>query len=141
MGTLHHKSSPYQVWCLFVLWRWRYSISILSRDIKWPHDQRHIWLGRWEFHNLSHHYGKLNTYRYCRTRDMWFGKWKHGTSDKPKNKGYVTDKWEPLSHHCFNFDTYSYCGTEAIKFLVCHVTSRDHIIKWICNLASGSHSP
>ena len=32
-------------------------------------------------------------------------------------------------HHPTKFGDLRYCGSEDIKFLVCHVTSQDHLVK------------
>ena len=65
----HPKSLLCQVWCLQVLWKWRYSVFILSCDITWPHDQRNMWLYEWESLTLTHDTTKFGgsrlTRKYC----------------------------------------------------------------------------
>ena len=39
------------------------------------------------------------------------------------------------------FDTYRSCGRGDITLLICHVTSRDHVIKRTCDIVGGSPHP
>ena len=46
---------------LKVLWKWRYNILALSRDITWLHNQRGMLLGKREPFNLSHYCPKFDS--------------------------------------------------------------------------------
>ena len=45
---------------------------ILSRDIKWPHDQRVMWLWKTELLSQSQHCAKFDAYKTCGSRDIMF---------------------------------------------------------------------
>ena len=51
-------------------------------------------------------------------------------------------KWELLNinYHCTKFDSYKSCERGDITFIFCHVTLRDHMIKWRYDLVNGNPS-
>ena len=64
------KSTQCHVWCLQILWKWRYSVFILLRDVMWLRDQRDIWLDKWELLTIIHHPTKFGGSRTCGSRNI-----------------------------------------------------------------------
>ena len=45
-----------------------------------------------------------------------------------------------MRHLLATFGGHRHCGSGDIMFLICHVTSRDHVFKGICDFMGKSHS-
>ena len=133
------KSPLSQIWYLQFLWKWRYNVSILSRNTTWPNDQRKIWHGKWNPLNLSLHHTKNDAYRSCEGGDITF-LFCHMTSRDHMIKGTcdLADV-DPSSHQYVKFDDYRSCGKSIITFLFYHVALFDHMITK-CDLVNGGTS-
>ena len=44
-----------------------------------------------------------------------------------------------VSHLPAKFDGHRHCGSGDVMFLTCHVTSRDHVFKGLCDFMGKSH--
>lgn len=93
VGTLQLKWSMCQVWCIEVLWKWRYNVFVLSHDIAWPHEQKDVQLCEANPLNLSPHCAKFDACRPCGSWDITslFG---HVISHSTWSNEHVTfSKW------------------------------------------------
>ena len=125
----------YQVWCLKVSWKWRYKVSIFSRDITRPHDQRDMWIGKIDYLNLSHHYAKFDASRFFGSGNMFLF-W-CATSRDYMIKGTCRPKPSTWNWNSNNFCLYRSCGSGDKMFLIYEVTPCDDLIKGHMNLFAG----
>lgn len=153
VGKLHLKSKQCQTWSFWVLWKWGYSIFILSRDITLTNDRTYMRPGEKGPLNLNQHSAKFDAYNSSRSGDMkliFYMSCKNGditfsfcttTSDTYMIIGTCYLVGEPLnlSYHCANFYG-NRCYGSGDMFLFCDVTSLNHMIKRTQNLAKGRHS-
>ena len=67
--------------------------------------------------------------------------WSHVTTHLKSYNVWIYG-WKPLlvSHHFAMFGDHWSSGNEDKKYLICHVTSQNHLIEGRCNLISGSSS-
>ena len=70
VGAPEPKSPLCQIWYLQVLWNGKYNLFILTLDLTWPHNQRDLWLRKWEPFNLSYQYAKFGDYKSCGSGDI-----------------------------------------------------------------------
>ena len=45
-----------------------------------------------------------------------------------------------LGHQTADFDGFQYCGSGDKAFLICHVISKNHVFKGLCDFMDGSTS-
>ena len=136
--NLSHHCTQFDGWCL-VLWKCRYNVSILSRQITLSHDQREMWLGRWERFNLSHHCAKFVAYGSCgREICFYFVGWYNITT---WSKGHMTCLViRSPSTYIITVPSLMLKGLVEMdiwSFLFCHITSRGHMIKRTCDVSVG----
>ena len=90
---------------------------------------------------ISHHPPKLSGHRDC-SRGYSDFSFSHDLS-RPSNQSVM---WlyveEPImiSYYPVNFGGHKHCCSRDIKFLTCHVTSHDHVIKDSCDFMGRSPS-
>ena len=139
LSARHLKSPLFKVGCLEVFKKWRNNTFILSSNVTWPHDQRDMWLGKWEPLNLSPHPTKSGVSRSYGNADKTFLNLSRDIMG-PHDPGLWLGRWESLtlSYHYAKSDAYGCCSSKDIKLLFCYVASHDHIIKRKCDLVSGS---
>ena len=46
-----------------------------------------------------------------------------------------------VSYHLTKLGGYKHCGSGNIMVLICHMTSQDHVIQWLCDFMGGSQCP
>ena len=53
-----------------------------------------------------------------------------------------TNEWEPIAvyDHVVRFGNHKHCESGCIIFLICQVTSRDHMFKGSCKFLGGRPS-
>ena len=68
---------------------------------------------------------------------FWLVKWSPKTTYL---KGCMTG-WKLLiaRHHLATFNSQGPCGSRNMTYSICHVTSRDHMFRGFCDIASESH--
>ena len=148
-----------------MLWQfypWRYFAVSLSRDLMWL--MKNMWL-HWFIHlTINHQLAKFHGYRSCQRgyvtllvchvtiycyifRIMWLHKGvpltisPHLLLDVTWSDDHLT-LWVSypitISHHSAKFGGHRSWGSGDILFLICHVTSRDHLVTVWCDIMKGS---
>ena len=125
----HHMSASCRVLWLYVFWRKKYFVFSLSRDLMWPGGQRDIWHHGCIHLNLPSFMtiglAKENLLRF------YFVMWPHITT-----RFMWLYRWVPItiSHQITMFGGHGTCGREDVKFSICHVNSRDHVIRGLFDI-------
>ena len=94
----------------------------------WSGGQRNMWLHGCIHLTISHQLSKFHVHRPCQRGcvTLLFVTWPHTTK-----RIMWFHRWVPLtiSSQPAMFGGHRACGRGDIKFSICHVTSRDHVIR------------
>ena len=118
-------------WRLYVLWDWRCSTFILSRNITWLHDQKFMWLGKlpmsqvwylqvlwkWRYSAFFCH-ATSQDHMIKRTCDLISGS--PSTWRRTQSSETIFDNWKPFKNYekCFLFHLKSpFCSQDISVFV------------------------
>ena len=135
MNSSHFKSPSLQVWWSQALWKRRYFVYSLSRDLMWLRSQRVMWHYRGVSYVISDYHVKFGDHRLLGRGDIKLSiccnhiTWPRGRRIV-RHHGWVL----LIISHSPLILGHRFFGIGYIKLLNCHVTSRDLEVRWSCEI-------
>ena len=110
MGASHGNSAPCPVWCLWVLWKWRYNLFNFSCDLTRPPHWGVMRIYGWELLAPYHHPDKFCDHRCSDGRDIMFLSCRVRSRESPKDMA-----WKHTAYHVNKSDIGHKCLKQEQK--------------------------